>query len=209
LIGGSFSQGVSLRDLGVEFSDLITSSGSQSVGGFSLFGGLQDKLVSLAQRLTHLLGLRFSLIGNGFGGVGLMPSRFSKSFGLLGLGFGLDREFVGIRSSRFHFMQLPANYNPLKNADYEHASSQKNNRSSEPNHPFLGLFNSISNVMYLGLHALFGYGLCVLGVWTIWRRWRTDRLRLRDALYGLCCYLFAGLIIWHGFIVAQKLLDTL
>jgi hypothetical protein len=34
-------------------------------------------------------------------------------------------------------------------------------------------------------------------------------LRIRDVFHGLCCYLFAGLIVWHGFIVAQQLLDSL
>jgi hypothetical protein len=58
--------------------------------------------------------------------------------------------------------------------------------------------------MYLFCHGLLGYGLCVLGVWIIWRRWRTDCLRTWDILVGLILHVLAAAVIWHGFVVAQE-----
>jgi hypothetical protein len=53
-----------------------------------------------------------------------------------------------------------------------------------------------------------GLGLCCLAVLTIWWRFRIDRLTGWDLLRGLLFYVLAGVVIWHGFTVAQKLLDT-
>src|ERR1039458_8263057 len=87
--------------------------------------------------------------------------------------------------------------------------SQRKSRDycRKKDHPTFGAFNAVLNALNLALHVLIGGGLCWLAVWTIWMRWRIERLNARTLLFGLLFYAFAGVVIWHGVIVTQQLLD--
>jgi hypothetical protein len=148
------------------------------------------------------------IVGQLLSPIGLMAHLLREPLSPSGLISGSNGKIVGIGSPVVHLLQLTSHDIPLKNADYNYPESQKHDASSKPNHPFLGSANSILKAMYLACHALLGYGLCVLGVWGIWKRWRLDRLTFHTLLRGILVFVFAGIIVWHGFIVAQKLLTN-
>ena len=72
------------------------------------------------------------------------------------------------------------------------------------NHPAFGAFYAIIDIFYIALHFLIGFALCFASVWVIWRRFRIDRLNGWHLLSGFLLYAVAGFVVWHGFIVLQK-----
>jgi hypothetical protein len=108
-----------------------------------------------------------------------------------------------------HHAQLSLHSIPLEQANNDSAETPKDDGGCQADHPTLGAFNAIFNVLYLALYFLTGYALCCLAGWVIWRRWRVDRLATGTLLCGLLTYGVAGTVVWHGFIVLQKLLDNL
>jgi hypothetical protein len=97
----------------------------------------------------------------------------------------------------------------LQYANYDRTQPEKRNGSRETDHPSLGTFNTVLYALYLGLDFLMGYALCCWGTWIIWRRWRVERSTVWTLFYGLLVYGVAGIVVWHGFSVTQKLLDTI
>src|ERR1019366_388960 len=103
-----------------------------------------------------------------------------------------------IDAAAFHLAQLPTHDAPLEDTYNDQPERQRYDARRKADHqPFSALY-PILNGMYCALHAAIGYALCWWAGWSIWRRWRIDRLRGRDLLYGFLLYAFAGLIIWHG-----------
>jgi len=140
-----------------------------------------------SQSLPHFLGLGFSLLSQRFRCAGLFPCGDSK--------------IVRIDSSVTHFGQLTIHDMPLQSAHNYGGQCEQGNSGRKPNHKPLGAFHAVTNSLYIVLHGLIGYGLCVLAIWIIWRRLRVGRLTIWSFLQGLLLYLFAGLVIFHGFIV--------
>ncbi len=164
---------------------LLVSNRSKS--GYSLNSGLFSDGLGLIRLILHPIRLLP-------GSFSLPPRSHSKRMGIL--------------STRFHFRQLATHGAPLKNSYYYQAKGQQDNASRKADHQPLGTFHSILYGMYCFLHAVVGYALCWWAGWVIWRRWRVNRLNHWTLLYGALFYAFAGAIVWHGFIVTQKLLDT-
>lgn len=108
---------------------------------------------------------------------------------------------VGLCSSVAHFT-------PLKAANYYLTQREKGNRPSEPYHEPFGTLNTVYKVLYLGFVWVFAYGVCCYAGCVMWRRWRADRLNFWGVLYGVLLYALAGVVIWHGFTVTQKLLTS-
>jgi hypothetical protein len=125
----------------------------------------------------------------------------------VGLFTGSNSEIMGIRSATFHLAQLSTHNAPLQKADNHQPERQGYYSASEPNHPPLGAFYTVLFGLNFSLHAIGGYVLCCWVELNLWKRWRNNRLRRRDWFYSLFLYIFAGIVIWHGFIVLQKLLD--
>ena len=143
-----------------------------------------------------------------FAGFARPGSFFSQPFGLGCLILSLNREFVCVSTPAPHLAQLPAHNAPLKYAyDYQ-AECQKYDASRQADHqPFRPLYPVI-NSLYCILHLFIGYAFCWWGGWVIWRRWRIDALTFRTVLYGFLFYVLAGSVLWHGFIVLQKVLTA-
>jgi hypothetical protein len=138
---------------------------------------------------------------------------FSESMGFYDTCFQLSSlvnsshcKIMCVLPASFHFFELPLHNGlltghslPLENANYDDPSSKQHDSPSKPNHPLFGTSNLIFNSVYIGSHVALGYGLCVLGTWTMWRRWIDRRT-------GWTLLHIAG-FIWHGFIVASTLLS--
>jgi len=130
---------------------------------------------------------------------------FSSTLGSLSLSASGDSQIVCIDPAIFHFSQLTAHSAPLEYADYNRAQSEERNSSGKADHGTFRSANALLNVLYLALHVLIGYGLCWLACQRIWQ-W--TGLFDWTFLGGLLLYLLSGVVIWHGFIVAQKLMDN-
>lgn len=114
-----------------------------------------------------------------------------------------------------HFFQLTPHGIPLKETDYNKPEGKEYNRSREADHPFFSRSNLIPEVLYLALVWSTAYFLCWCASWlALSRRFRHLRSTwhwwhggyLPTTIVAL--YIVAILIIWHGFIVTQKVLDA-
>ena len=119
-----------------------------------------------SQSLPHFLGLGFSLLSQRFRCAGLFPCGDSK--------------IVRIDSSVTHFGQLTIHDMPLQSAHNYGGQCEQGNSGRKPNHKPLGAFHAVTNSLYIVLHGLIGYGLCVLAIWIIWRRLRVGRLTILE-----------------------------
>jgi hypothetical protein len=108
--------------------------------------------------------------------------------------------------SVYRCAQLIAHRIPLQGAHNNATQGKERNCESEADHPSLGTSNAILNFLYLVLHVLSTCILCFLGVWTIWL-W-TDHLTGWSPLIALMLYALAGIVVWHGLTLLQKLLDS-
>ena len=159
---------------------------SGSLGFLREFSCRTDKLIGSGDGLCHFVDLRFS-------GVRLFPSR--------------DGQRMGINSTALHLPQLPLHGTPLKSANNNSAKPEECDGSGQPNHPLFSTSHTVFEQLYLGSIWISAYGCCCYGSWLLWRQWRIDSLNIRVLLWVLLLYGLSAVIIWHGFIVTQKLLD--
>lgn len=105
-----------------------------------------------------------------------------------------------------HFRELFIHSAPLQEGRSELAQTNRNERGSQSNHPFFRFPYAFLKCLYILVHLLVSYGLCLRGTWLIMRN---NDLRKRSFLFGWGLYIAAGVVVTHGFIVVQKCIDGL